>query len=68
MISDLARLVDVVHREKTSLETSLLKCLNRQWLLLVRKRFGPDRDLEAQFNEDLGEVELFEFRTVVDCC
>ena len=32
----------------------------------ARKKYGMERDIEAQYNEDLGEVELFEFRTVVE--
>jgi N utilization substance protein A len=32
----------------------------------ARRRFGMSRDLEAHYNEELGEVELFEFRTVVE--
>jgi N utilization substance protein A len=66
MISDLARLVDVVHREKNIPRDILIEVLESAMVAAGRKKFGPDRDLEAQFNEDLGEVELFEFRTVVD--
>ncbi len=66
MISDLARLVDVVHREKNIPRDSLIEVLESAMVAAAKKRYGPDRDIEAQYNEDLGEVELFEFRTVVD--
>ena len=66
MISDLARLVDTVHREKNIPRDILIEVLESAMIAAGRKRFGLERDLEAQFNEDLGEVELFEFRTVVD--
>ena len=66
MISDLARLVDTVHREKNIPRDILIEVLEQAMIAAGRKRFGLERDLEAQFNEDLGEVELFEFRTVVD--
>ena len=65
MISDLARLVDAVHREKNIPRDILIEVLEQAMIAAGRKRFGLERDLEAQFNEDLGEVELFEFRTVV---
>ena len=65
MISDLARLVDTVHREKNIPRDILIEVLESAMIAAGRKRFGLERDLEAQFNEDLGEVELFEFRTVV---
>ena len=66
MISDLARLVDTVHREKNIPRDILIEVLESAMIAAGRKRFGMERDLEAQFNEDLGEVELFEFRTVVE--
>ena len=66
MISDLARLIDVVHREKNIPRDVLIEVLESAMVAAARKRYGQERDIEAQFNEDLGEVELFEFRTVVD--
>lgn len=66
MISDLARLIDVVHREKKIDRDVLIEVLESAMVAAARKRYGLDRDIEAQYNEDLGEVELFEFRTVVD--
>jgi N utilization substance protein A len=32
----------------------------------ARKKYGMTKDIEAQYNADLGEVELIEWRTVVD--
>lgn len=66
MISDLARLIDTVHREKNIPRDALIEVLEQAMVAAARKRYGQNRDIEAQFNEDLGEVELFEFRTVVD--
>ena len=66
MISDLARLIDTVHREKNIPRDSLIEVLEQAMVAAARKRYGQNRDIEAQFNDDLGEVELFEFRTVVD--
>jgi len=66
MISDLARLIDTVHREKNIDRDVLIEVLESAMVAAGRKRYGLDRDIEAQYNEDLGEVELFEFRTVVD--
>lgn len=66
MISDLARLIDVVHREKNIPRDSLIEVLEQAMVAAARKKFGPNREIEAEYNPDLGEVELFEFRTVVD--
>jgi N utilization substance protein A len=35
-------------------------------LSAAKKTFGHDKNIEAKFNTDIGEVELFEIRTVVD--
>jgi N utilization substance protein A len=66
MISDLARLIDAVHREKNIPREVLVEVLEGALEAAARRRFGMVRDLESHYNEDLGEVELFEFRTVVD--
>ena len=34
-------------------------------LTAARRKFGPEREIEAHFNDETGEVELFEFKTVV---
>ena len=66
MISDLARLLDAVHRDKNIPRDVLIEVLENAMVAAARKKYGLDRDIEAQYNEDLGEVELFEFRTVVE--
>jgi N utilization substance protein A len=64
--SDLARLIDEVHRIKNIPRDAVIGVLESAMEAAARKRYGLNRDIEAQYNEELGEVELFEFRTVVD--
>ena len=66
MISDLARLIDIVHREKNIPRDSVIEVVEAAMEAAARKAFGQERDIEAQYNEELGEVQLFEFKTVVD--
>jgi len=66
MLSDLARLIDAVHREKNIPRDVLIEVLEGALLGGARRRFGMTRDLESHYSEELGEVELFEFRTVVE--
>ena len=35
-------------------------------LSAAKRTYGPEKKIEAQFNPEIGEVELFEIRTVVD--
>jgi transcription termination/antitermination protein NusA len=64
--SDLSRLIDEVHRVKNIPRDAVIGVLESAMEAAARKRYGMGRDIEAQYNDELGEVELFEFRTVVD--
>ncbi len=66
MLSELARLIDAVHREKNIPREVLVEVLEGAMVAAARRRFGINRDLESYYNEELGEVELFEFKTVVE--
>jgi N utilization substance protein A len=66
MISELARLIEAVHREKNIPREALVEIVEGAMEAAARKRFGMNRDLESHYNEELGEVELFEFKTVVE--
>jgi len=44
----------------------IVEALEQAVLTAANKKYRNTRELEAHFNEELGEVELFEFVTVVD--
>jgi N utilization substance protein A len=64
MVSDLARMIDQVSREKAVEQDVLVKALEEAVKAAARKKYGPDYDLEVTFNEELGEIEVFEFKEV----
>ncbi|MFN7145771.1 MAG: NusA N-terminal domain-containing protein, partial [Myxococcota bacterium] len=66
MISELARDLEAVAREKNIPRDSLIEVLEQAMVAAARKKYGMAKDFEAQWNDELGEVELFEFRTVRD--
>jgi N utilization substance protein A len=66
MISELARDLDLVAREKNIPKESLVEVLEQAMVAAARKKYGMAKDFEAQWNDELGEVELFEFKTVKD--
>lgn len=66
MVSDLARMIDQVSREKAVEQDVLVKALEEAVKAAARKKYGPDYDLEVTFNEELGEIEVFEFKEVVE--
>lgn len=65
MISDLTRIIDLVSREKGVERDVLIRALEEAVRAAARKKYGPDYDLEVNYDEELGEIEVFEFKEVV---
>lgn len=66
MASDLKRIIDQVSREKGVDSNILVTALEEAVKAAARKKYGPDYDLEVSYNQDIGEVEAFEFKEVVE--
>jgi N utilization substance protein A len=66
MITELKRVIDQVSREKGLEKDVLIKTLEEAVKAAAKKKLGPSYDLEVNFNDELGEVEVFEFKEVVD--
>lgn len=66
MITELKRIIDQISRDKGFDRAILVEAIEAAVLSAAHKKFGQRRDLDVRFNEELGEVELFQFRTVVE--
>ena len=66
MQQDLNRVIEQVSKEKGIDKTVLIGALENAMVSAAKKTFGHQRKIEAQFNPEIGEVELFEARTVVE--
>ncbi len=66
MISDLKRIIDQISRDKGIDRQLLIEALEEAVLSAAKKRFGARRDIEVHFNDELGEIEVFQFRQVVE--
>lgn len=64
--SDLERLIDAFTKERHIPRDLVIEALEKAAVAGARRKYGMTRDFEAQYNDELGEVELFEFHTVVD--
>ena len=64
--SELARLVDGICREKNIPRDVVIEIVESAIEAAARKTFGPNRDIEAQYDEDAGEVDIYEYRVVVE--
>ena len=58
--------IDQIVKEKAIDKQVVLEALEQAVLTAANKKYRNTRELEAHYNEDIGEVELFEFVTVVE--
>ncbi len=63
---NLNHIIDQVVKEKGIDRTVLVQALESAVLTAANKKYRNTRELEAHFNDESGEVELYEFVTVVD--
>ncbi|MFO7982498.1 MAG: transcription termination factor NusA [Desulfuromonadales bacterium] len=65
MVTNLNHIIDSVVKDKGIDRQVLVEALEAAVLSAANKKFRNTRDLEAHYNDEVGEVELFEFVTVV---
>ncbi|GFO59453.1 transcription termination/antitermination protein NusA [Geomonas silvestris] len=63
---NLKHTIDQIVKEKGIDKNIVVEALEQAVLTAANKKFRNTRDLEAHYNPEIGEVELFEFVTVVD--
>ncbi len=66
MLSDLKRIIDQISRDRGFDKTLLIEAIEEAVQSAARKKFGSRRDMEVRYNEEFGEVEVFQFRIVVE--
>ncbi|MDH4227445.1 MAG: transcription termination factor NusA [Deltaproteobacteria bacterium] len=66
MVLNLAHIIEQVGRDKGLDKNVLIEALKSAMLKAAEKRFGMNKAIEAHYDEDAGEIELFIFKTVVE--
>jgi N utilization substance protein A len=62
----LKREIDQISRDKGINPAEIIGALEEAMKQAARREHGQDAEIDAKYNEELGEVELFEFRDVVE--
>jgi N utilization substance protein A len=62
----LKREIDQIAKDKGIDPNEIIGALEEAMKQAARREQGQEKDIEATFNHELGEIELFEFREVVD--
>lgn len=65
-VENLNMVIDQVSKDKSIDRQVLVDALEQAILTAAKKVFGHERELEAVFNNDTGQVELFQYMVVVE--
>lgn len=66
MFSDLGRIIEQVGKDKGIDKKIIVDAIIQAMLTAAQKKYGSYREIEVQYNEEEGEIELFEFKEVVE--
>jgi len=63
---ELRRLIDQVSRDKGIDKELLISAIKDAVRSAARKRYGPKLDIEVDYKDDTGEIEVFQYKEVVE--
>jgi N utilization substance protein A len=63
-IADIKRVIDQVSRDKGINREVLIKAVEEALESAAKKKFGTKVDIEVQYNDATGEIEVFQFKDV----
>jgi N utilization substance protein A len=66
MVLELKRIIDQISRDRGFDKQLLIEAIEEAVQSAARKKLGSRRDIEVRYNDEYGEVEVFQFRSVVE--
>ena len=66
MISELKRIIDQVSKDKGIPRETMIATLEEAIKSAAKKRYGPRMEVEVAFDEETGDLEVFQFKEVVE--
>jgi len=66
MLSELDRILDETRKDKGIDREVLVNALETALVKAALNKYGHSLDIEAHYNEELGEIELFQYKTVAE--
>ncbi|MGE0614209.1 MAG: transcription termination factor NusA [Bacteriovoracia bacterium] len=64
--TELTRVIETVGKDRGIKREVIISALEQAMLTAAQKKFGPNAVLEAHYNEETGEIDVFLFKKVVD--
>jgi transcription termination/antitermination protein NusA len=66
MFPELKRLIEQMGKDRGIDREVIVNALEDAMLTAAHKKLGPDVELEAHYNDEAGEIEVFQFKTVME--
>ncbi|HBT96583.1 MAG TPA: transcription termination/antitermination protein NusA [Desulfobulbaceae bacterium] len=66
MHSELKRMIETICKDRGFDRHFLIEAIEEAVLSAARKKFGGRRELEVRYNDEYGDIEVFQFRKVVE--
>jgi len=66
MFPELKRLIEQMGKDRGIDREIIVKALEDAMLMAARKKLGVDVELEAHYNDEAGEIEVFQFKKVME--
>lgn len=64
--SELARVIESVGRDRGIKREIIVSAMEQAMLLAAQKKYGQEAVLEAHYNDETGDIDLYLFKKVVD--
>ncbi len=64
--SELSRVIESVSKDRSIKREIIISALEQALLMAAQKKYGPNAVLEAHYNIDTGDIDLFQFKKVVE--
>jgi N utilization substance protein A len=66
MLQGLKREIDQISKDKGIEKRVVIGALEEAMKQAAHRKYGLEKEIEARYNEETGEIEVFDFREVVD--
>ena len=64
--SELGRVIEQLGKDRGIKKEYIVGAIEQAFLVTARKKFGIQGEYEARYNENDGEVEIFQYKNVVE--
>ncbi len=65
-LNELDKVIEAVGKDKGIDKNLIITALEEAMLMVAKRKYGALNDFEAKYNPDLGEIEVFQFKSVVE--